>query len=399
MTIYKYKYLIGIITSVCLITQTFAQSSTFTFKQQTLFVEEGNAVRVTVIAPANLERTTRIPLRIQAGTARSGTDFQVPANTVLTFYKGGLKEKSLTIRTRTDSQQEESESFTVRLGATGAQVTVEIRDKGAKEGMVTTTLSSHASVVCPTVNPHGLTKVGRDTWYPLVLRQKYPEELMYAFRLGGGGVGVATTPVSEIPFLNPAPFGSQGGGGNEYIALKINTKIPKIRSKTTGSLLHVSNTGELQVLTSTSGLEGPIAISISKCPGDFRDYLKKGIDGKVDGTQNASCVTPFAQSMTSLTWAVRDVGQAPLPLVCNLEPNQEYYVNYTMSGPAGSACIDGGPGTLVYRGCKLIGDNRIYNSNALQAGFNPETMSFEGYISESENHRTLSPGTPGIIQQ
>lgn len=111
-------------------------STSFSFKQSTGTGEEGTTLRVTVIAPDTLTQTTRVRIKLTGGTAKSGTDFRLPTTQTMTFYKGGLKEKSISITLRNDSIQEPPETLTLGLFSQNNQslnqsVTLTIADKGA----------------------------------------------------------------------------------------------------------------------------------------------------------------------------------------------------------------------------------------------------------------------------
>lgn len=107
----------------------------FTFKQQSLQVTEGQSARITVVAPANLSRTTRVTYSITPqGGATVNKDYRLPSTRTLTFYKGGLKEKSIVIPTITDTITESNEAFTVKLGGSTATVRVGILERGGGAG-------------------------------------------------------------------------------------------------------------------------------------------------------------------------------------------------------------------------------------------------------------------------
>lgn len=147
ITLYM-KYVLTFVSLFFVASFVLAQTSTpvFTFKQQEYVVSEGSSVRVTVVAPVNLSKTTRVPVRIQSGTAKSGSDFIAPVSTTLTFYKGGLREKTILIRAKADSVREQTESFSIRSTGVVGIATVSITDKS---GTVAQTSPQGQQVVCP----------------------------------------------------------------------------------------------------------------------------------------------------------------------------------------------------------------------------------------------------------
>ena len=79
-----------------------ASTPSITFKQSSLSVTEGDRLKVVIVAPSNLTTTTRVKVTTKAGTAKAGSDF-TPLTSTVTFYKGGLKEKTVTLITKSDS--------------------------------------------------------------------------------------------------------------------------------------------------------------------------------------------------------------------------------------------------------------------------------------------------------
>ncbi len=104
-------------------------ASGFTFVQDEVTVLEGGTARITIKAPENLARTTRVRLVFRPQTAKSGTDFRLPLSQTITFYRGGLTQKSVTFRTTTDSIPDGDKTLTVSLQGSSESLPVTIIDK------------------------------------------------------------------------------------------------------------------------------------------------------------------------------------------------------------------------------------------------------------------------------
>ena len=90
-------------------------SSDFSFKQTTYTTKEGTRLKVTISASPSLTTTTKVKVKVTGGSASRGVDFTFPTTQTVTFYKGGLKEKSFTIPIKTDSKQEKDETIILSL--------------------------------------------------------------------------------------------------------------------------------------------------------------------------------------------------------------------------------------------------------------------------------------------
>ena len=118
-------------------------------KQLPLTAEEGSKVKITLTAPANLTQVTKVRLKVTGGTARSGTDFRIPTTQNITFYRGGLREKSVTLTLNSDSTQESPETITFGLFSQQGQslnksLTVTVTDKGTSNQTTTTAIDLNA---------------------------------------------------------------------------------------------------------------------------------------------------------------------------------------------------------------------------------------------------------------
>lgn len=124
-------------------------SADISFKTTTLTAEEGSKVKITLTAPASLTQVTRVRLKVTGGTARSGTDFRIPTTQNITFYRGGLREKSVTLTLNSDSAQESPETITFGLFSQQGQslnktLTVTVTNKGTSSHTVTTAIDLNA---------------------------------------------------------------------------------------------------------------------------------------------------------------------------------------------------------------------------------------------------------------
>ena len=130
------------------------------FKTTTLTAEEGSKVKITLTAPANLTQVTKVRLKVTGGTARSGTDFRIPTTQNITFYRGGLREKSVTLTLNSDSTQESPETIIFGLFSQQGQslnktLTVTVTDKGASNQTITTAIDLNAVPTDTTLDANG----------------------------------------------------------------------------------------------------------------------------------------------------------------------------------------------------------------------------------------------------
>lgn len=92
-----------------------ALADVISFKQSTIQTREGARVKVTLTSSGPIQETTRVKVKIAGGTAKNGTDYRLPSVQTITFYKGGLREKSFLIPTLTDRVTEQTETIILSL--------------------------------------------------------------------------------------------------------------------------------------------------------------------------------------------------------------------------------------------------------------------------------------------
>lgn len=96
-------------------------SSGFSFKQTTYTAKEGARLKVVITAPQSLTTTTKIKVKVTGGSATRGVDFIFPTTQTITFYKNGLREKTLTISIKKDSKKETDETIVLSLLSSTSQ--------------------------------------------------------------------------------------------------------------------------------------------------------------------------------------------------------------------------------------------------------------------------------------
>ena len=327
-------------------------SPTFTFKQATQSVVEGNTVRITVVAPSNLTKTTRVTYTVTPqGGAVLNRDYTVPRTRSLVFYKGGLTEKSIPIRTITDSLVE-NESLLVRLtGTVRAEMRVSILDK---VGMAAATSTSTAAgktpwYTCPALNVDNTIKMHGFTLALADGRVRGPSTFGIAppdarlFRGENGDIGRGGTAFPGWPSNTQSRWRANVG---EYTSVKFT--VPE----------------DLPLEYSWTWIFGPrgdsgsaVAWSISECQGDFRTWLhKKAIvqypelakdapENLRYPSKNISCggVTyafgGMNVDMDSFATYPTKPGDFPAHKTdfCPVIPGKTYYFNYTLGPIALSA--------------------------------------------------------------
>jgi len=365
------KYVLTLISVLFLGSFVFAQTSTpvFTFKQQEYVVSEGSSVRVIVIAPENLSKTTRVPIRIQSGTAKSGLDFIAPVSTTLTFYKGGLKEKSILIRARVDSMQEQTESFSIRsTGVTGI-ATVSITDKS---GTVAHTPSQGQPIVCPDPYVAYTTDAdGREfkTIKPILIKRSYSYipwgpaaafgQGVPSFPAGPGGVYGAMRPANDpavvgtktieaYEFTGPSKTWQGKDHDVGYYTAESMDFPPGTPYEVRKGKAPISD-GQITIAISPQGSSCgtgqmyTVAMSIDQCPGviDPRRNIKHGEPLKerrcatIGSESGINWTTPGAQYGIGGRNDIYNGVRVPNPypflsfsdLSCLLETGKKYYLN------------------------------------------------------------------------
>lgn len=339
---------------------TSAQSSpAFAFKQSVYSVTEGSSVRVTVVAPENLSRTTRVSVRIEADTAKAGSDYISPRNVTLTFYKGGLKEKSILIRAKTDSIQEPMESLNVRSTMIATTATVQITDRGS-------TASQATQITCPDpyvaidVKNNGVFK----TFKPTLIKRSYsyipwgptalfgqgvpsfpgPTGATYgAMRPANDPAVIQTGTIEAYEFTGPAKTWPGTEHNVAFYTAEAMDFPPGTSYEVRKGKASVSD-GEIQFAPSPQGSTcgATFAVSIDQCPGivdSRRDTVRRRCTA-YGGEISVAWTTPGAQfgfgGPNDIYNGVRVPSQYPYTSLsdtsCLLETGKKYYLNISAVG-------------------------------------------------------------------
>lgn len=351
----------------------FAQTPQVVFTKSTYEGIEGEKVRVQVSLPVPVQKTTRIKLGVQSGTARSGADFFSTSPTLI-FYKGGLTTKSFFISLKKDSLNDDNENATIYIDSVNGKkypftnspkASLLIKDSGTNASSSNNTLRytwtkkvatplevvnaivptcSSVFASTPTV---GSTCPGRTIEFGKVGACKTSDDPAIYRCKAVNYVPPAVTPcptpglngtqytVKKRSFNDPFP-GGEGygfGGSSEAEGLRPNETFayeftaPGIQSlnQTWGAF---DGFFEITQLPTGPGVGVP-AVSISECPGEF--YPTESTKNK-DGF----CFV-YPSQEAGVEWTILD----DLPYSgnrCKLVPGRKYYLNVAMPQCNGSYC-------------------------------------------------------------
>lgn len=310
-----------------------AQTSGFTFKQSILGVEEGQKVNITVIAPANLTKTTRVPIQVQSGSAKSGTDFN-GGTKYLTFYRGGLKSKTVTIQTNTDRTQESAETFTVKIPGSSELVTVTLVEKGTQSSTNGSVLAGNNTNTSVTTTPSDCSLysgiIPGETKKVSVMQKGFPQ-VVYNAEYGLSAEGKKDLDLMQGDIGYQLTFGPRGPGNWNTVTIPSGTAYA-YKFKTTEYNFPVYYRLSLSDKPATTG--GVVVTSISECPGDFTSpqvmAQTTGHDeyntGNTVGDQKfRNCVT-YGRPLNAGGGIEFGIG-GNTQYICALQPNKTYYIN------------------------------------------------------------------------
>lgn len=303
----------------------------FTFKTKVAQVEEGDFLKVTVVAPSNLTKTTRVPIQIQTGTA-SGADVQTTTKYV-TFYVGGLPSKTISLKTNTDRVVEQPETFSLKIGGTSEVATITILDKGtvlANNNQNTNTQNQNTSTTPADCEPY-VGVIPGDTRKVSVVQRSFPK-VVYSAAYGA----LSQDAQRDLALMQgdlgyQLTFGLKGVGNWNTNVIESGT-AQAWKFKTTEYNYPVYYRLSLSERPATTG--GVVVTSISLCPGDFTSpqvmAQTSGYDayntGNTVGDQKfRNCVT-YGRPLSAGGGIEFGVG-GNTQYICALEPNKTYYLN------------------------------------------------------------------------
>ena len=272
-------------------------SADINFKTTTITAEEGSKVKITLTAPEGLTQVTRVRLKVTGGTARSGTDFRIPTTQTITFYRGGLREKSVTLTLNTDSTQESPETITLGLFSATNQslnksMTVTINDKGgstSSSGFLSMDINAIPTDTSLDANgwprylrvPSDCPKPEQGRTYRHFLDYSYRENLAS----GGGSdfglpVGITNSDFKKriASWIRP-PLASQG---TTYLHTTDDViyAVPVIAPVPQSGFGKNSPTVSYGNEQTGIGMQSVISFGFSRCPGVIEDELQ-GIGGAI----------------------------------------------------------------------------------------------------------------------
>ncbi len=276
-----------------------ALADVISFKQSTIQTREGARVKVTLTSSGPIQETTRVKVRITGGTARNGTDYRLPTTQTITFYKGGLREKSFLIPTLTDRVTEQTETIILSLYSSMEQPLDKKTTINIGNGVVLPTIpTTGGSLVAQQVNLNAIpsdTSLDANGW-PKYLNvpatcAKPIAGKQYIFEPRHGGHAV--DPLSN---KNVGPYlvsGFGGSSGDYSISLTSDEVMiqryyaPYLASiaetpKTKSAIARLGDiaTGYATQYWAPHAASGnQMQIRVSKCPGGENPIVSAGPDG------------------------------------------------------------------------------------------------------------------------
>lgn len=339
-----------------------ASTPSISFISPSYTVEEGKSVSIKIKIDAPVERTTKVRIQAQSGTARSGSDF-ASLSTTVTFYKDGLTTKSVVLRAIRDTRSEGAETVNVKIisvnGVSADKVaTVQIVDKG---GATQPTVGGNGG---PEYVGNRLVNAGCGDNTPCNKKAKklpkaYSEnDIVTSFSfLGalGNGSGNSFLSVNNNGWANSPCVRNPSGDGcvpgavaagpnpglpqaplsvtsssNQILSIKFQYKANEFWKSFGGIMLTQVHDGTQQA---------PSFISISKFPGDFGTNIPDVCKHlSILTTENHGIIWASRAAMTSPTATVPLSPAAVVsnkPYRCILDEGGEYYFNIAVAAISG----------------------------------------------------------------
>jgi len=328
-------------------------SSSFIITNQTLQTREGSTASVKIKATAPVQKTTRVCANVTPDRGTTSRDYVRPSNTCITFYKGGVSEKSLSVRTvRTATEADKSLTVKITSVRVGTASTQRVTASAAQTAKVLIADQKNTGTTPPVANNNQNTNTTPTT--PPVATTPPTDCAQYAGVIPGEtrkarveerGFYQGVTYNSRYPVSALAREQSQSIRGLIYgstfsfsqrertrMAIPSGTVLA-YRFKTTEYNYGVSSHF---VTSDHPGTPSGVVIwSVSKCPGDFTSptLLSQTV---VHGDQPHSlCVSRATMTGGTFLFGINMAATS----VCNLEPNTTYYVNIS-AGFAGGGDKD-----------------------------------------------------------
>lgn len=149
---------------------------------------------------------------------------------------------------------------------------------------------------------------------------------------GGGGTNCAGTPTDGLVVAGfPSDWGNLHPGFN-FPAPLGNTRLVSVESGFVAAIAFQTGSsisGSVETSEGSGIAGGPLRISISRCPGDFRPALRVG--------QRCATVGTSVQQQLFFSSTASNSG------ICTLQPNTQYYLNLTFRVASIAAGEPGGP--------------------------------------------------------
>lgn len=336
-----------------------ASSPSVSFISSSYTVEEGKTVSIKIKADTPIERTTKVRIQAQSGTARSGSDF-TPLSTTVTFYKGGLTTKSIVLKTIRDSRTETNESLTLKiLSVNGVSqnktASVQITDKGGSAGSV----SGGPEYVGNRLINAGCGDNTPCDKKPKKLPKAYSEsDIVTSFSFVGAlgsGSGNSFLSVNNNGWSNSPCVRNPNAGGcvPGVVAAGPNPGLPQTPLSVTSSSNQIlsikfqykanefwKSFGGIALMQVHDGTQQSANfISISKLPGDFGTNIPDVCKHlSILTTENHGIIWASRAAMTSPTATVPLSPAAVVsnkPYRCILDEGGEYYFNIAVAAISG----------------------------------------------------------------
>ena len=372
-------------------------SSSFIITNQTLQTREGSTASVKIKATAPVQKTTRVCANVTPDRGTTSRDYVRPRNTCITFYKGGVSEKSLSVRTvRTATEADKSLTVKITSVRVGTASTQRVTASAAQTAKVLIADQKNTGTTPPVANNNQNTNTTPTT--PPVATTPPTDCAQYAgvipgetrkVRLQRESFSRAVMPGVDQAGLDKISYDLSGPkvfGTSQETALgrrrSYEPGVAYVYKFTTSDYNMQTVFQDLTTSTHPASNGGRMLISVSECPADFTSPAvlaqQAGNDayGTTVGYGGRDGKVPMCVgSLTGLGGSIL-FGIGSGEYTCQLEKNKTYYLNFTAgfvkSATEGGA--SGGPYTASLADGNYNGEGGSIHSFDVESKVRPDEL-------------------------